>query len=167
MEHQLLTQIASNLFENIPVELWHDKSAEEIEVEVQQLVNQVANILLGEFILPERIAQIEERVAEGHTVCAACQQPLRLHKQATTTHAKTIFGGQIELARNQYWCPHCDSYEMVADRVLGFVGHRMTPRFSVSHRPVRCQLVIRSGRSLSQLFAWRKVVCQDRRERQL
>jgi hypothetical protein len=131
MEHQLLTDIASNLFENIPLALWQDKSAEEIEVEVQQLVNQVANILLGEFILPERIAQIEERVAEGHTVCAACQQPLRLHKQATTTHAKTIFGGQIELARNQYWCPHCASYEMVADRVLGFVGHRMTPRLAL------------------------------------
>ena len=131
MEHRLLTSFASNLFENIPVELWHDKSAEEIEIQVQQLLNQVATILLGEFILPERIAQIEERVAESDIVCAACQHTYQRHKAATTAHAKTIFGGQIELARNQYWCPHSDSYEMVADRVLGFVGHRMTPRLAI------------------------------------
>ena len=127
MERQLLTEIAGKLFENIPLALWQDKCAEEIEVEVQQLVNQLATILSGEFILPERIAQIEERVAEGDMVCAACQHPYQHHKEAATTHAKTIFGGQSELARNQYWCPHCASDEMVADRVLGFVGHRMTP----------------------------------------
>ncbi len=43
MEHHLLTDIASTLFDNIPADLWHDKSAEEVEVEVQQLVNHVAN----------------------------------------------------------------------------------------------------------------------------
>ena len=45
MEHQLLTDIASRLFANIPLALWHDKRGAQIELHVQQLVSQLANIL--------------------------------------------------------------------------------------------------------------------------
>lgn len=34
MEHHLLTDIACQLFDTLPADLWHDKRAEEIEVQV-------------------------------------------------------------------------------------------------------------------------------------
>lgn len=91
-------------------------------------MNEVATVVLDEFILPAPVAQIEESVASGEQVCAGCQQPLQLHKRGVSTHVKTIFGSSIELCRHQYYCPGCESYEMVSDSILGFVGQRMTPR---------------------------------------
>lgn len=131
MEHSTLTEIASQLFDNIPADLWHDKDAEAIERGVQQLVNQLATILFSEFILPARVAQIEENIASGQHCCAGCQQPLHVHKRGESTHLKTIFGTSIEVCRHQYYCPDCQRYEMVADSVLGLVGHRMTPRLAL------------------------------------
>lgn len=34
------------------------------------------------------------------------------------------------MRRTQYVCAECGRYEMVADRVLGFASHQMTPRLS-------------------------------------
>ena len=131
MEHSILTQVASQLFDTIPATLWQDKSAEEIEGGVQELVNQLATTLLSKFILPARVAQIEERVASGQHLCEGCQQPLQLHKRGATIHLQTIFGTTIAVCRQQYYCPHCETYQMMADSVLGLVGHRMTPRLAL------------------------------------
>lgn len=131
MEQTLLTEIASKLFDNIPTEFWEDKSAEQIEQGLQQLANQLATLLLEEFILPARLSQIEESVSTGSHPCSGCQQPLQLHKRGEVIHLKSIFASTIELSRHQYYCPRCETYQMVADSVLGLVGHRLTPRLAL------------------------------------
>jgi hypothetical protein len=82
-------------------------------------------------MLPSRVKQIEQKVQAGQIHCERCQSPYHLHKQGQAIHPKTIFGNPIRFSRNQYYCPGCGNYQMVADRVLGWVGHQMTPRLAV------------------------------------
>lgn len=131
MEREQLHCIAKLMFEAIPVACWEEKSADEIETAVQGVVNELANVLMEEFILPSRVQQIEQQVQAGQIPCERCQSQYHLHKQGQAIHPKTIFGNPIRFSRNQYYCQGCGNYQMVADRVLGWVGHQMTPRLAV------------------------------------
>jgi hypothetical protein len=131
MEREQLHCIAKLMFEAIPVSYWEEKSADEIETAVQGAVSELANVLMKEFILPGRVKQIQQKVQGGQIRCDQCQSPYQLHKAGQPIQLKTIFGNRIHLRRHQYYCPGCEQYQMVADRVLGLIGHQMTPRLAL------------------------------------
>src|SRR5215470_11859777 len=131
MELDELKSIAKNLFQAIPDSVWKDKPLDQIESSVQSIANQLASTLLDEFISPARVNQIEQAVESAEIVCQQCQSQFQLHKQHNQIHPKTIFGDKITLSRSQYYCPTCDTYLYVADRLLGLFNHRMTPRLAI------------------------------------
>ena len=99
MELNDLKPIAEKLFLIMPQEDFISKDASDIEVAIQVLVNQLATILMQDFVFPARIKQIHSEVEDGSLLCQDCNQQLRLHKQDQPLHLKTIFGKQITLAR--------------------------------------------------------------------
>jgi hypothetical protein len=131
MELNDLKPIAENLFKIMPEEDFNSKDASDIEVAVQAMVNQLATVLMQDFVLPARIAQIQCQVEAGSLHCQDCNQPLQLHLPSRVLHLKTIFGNDIALSRNQYLCPDCHTYSHVADSQLGLVGRKMTPRLAL------------------------------------
>jgi hypothetical protein len=131
MEPDTIHSIANALFEAMTISSWKDKSADEIELEVQKTVSQLANVLLQNFLLPSRIKDIHQSVENGLIRCQTCDCKLQLHKQNQALHPKTIFGNKIAVKRNQYYCSNCDNYQMVADRQLGLPAHQMTARLSL------------------------------------
>lgn len=128
MQHHLLTHMVSQFFDTLPADLWHDKRADQIQGQVPHLGNQGANTFLRDFILPARVAQIEQSAACGQVVGAGCQPPFPLHQRGTATTLKTICGASLALRRQQSSCPRCDRYQMVAEPVVAFGGPRLTPR---------------------------------------
>ena len=131
MEHITLHSIAGSLFQAMDLSCWKDQSLDQIELNSQTIVSQIANLLMQDFILPSRIQQIHQSVDSGHIRCQACGCKLRLHKRDQAIHPKTIFGEKITIKRNQYYCPVCDNYQMVADNQLGLTSHHMTPRLAL------------------------------------
>jgi len=131
MEHDKLHSIAESLFNAMDVSSFKEISLDQIELDTQKLVSQLATTLLQDFILPKRISDIHHSITNGQILCPACNSRLQLHKTDQTIHPKTIFGSEISLSRNQYYCPGCDKYQAVADQVLGLLSHRMTPRLAV------------------------------------
>ena len=55
-----LSIIAKKIFEEIPKSAWSGKNLMEIEGEVQKIVNEIGNELVGNNILAERVNEIEE-----------------------------------------------------------------------------------------------------------
>ena len=131
MELNDLKPIAENLFHIMPENEYQTKDAADLEVAVQVLVNQLAAVLMQDFVVPARIKQIHAEVAAGSLLCPHCEQSLRLHKPDQPIHLKTIFGHPITLSRHQYFCPACRTYSSVADSQLGLIGRQMTPRLAL------------------------------------
>jgi hypothetical protein len=131
MELNDLKPIAEKLFQIMPEDDFKSKDASDIEVAVQTLINQLAAVLLQDFVLPARIEQIHSEVETGSLRCHHCDQQLQAHKQDRPLHLKTIFGKEILLSRNQYFCSNCHSYPTIADSQLGLVGRKMTPRLAL------------------------------------
>ena len=52
--------IAKKIFEEMPESTWSGKNLMEIEGEVQKIMNEIGNELMGNNILPERVNEIEE-----------------------------------------------------------------------------------------------------------
>src|SRR6185436_18315537 len=130
MELNDLKPIAEKLFQIMPETDFKSKDASDIEVAVQVLVNQLATLLIQDFVFSARIQQIHSEVAAGCLLCPQCNGQLQLHKQDQPLHLKTIFGQEISLSRNQYFCPPCQTYTTIADSQLGLVGRKMTPRLA-------------------------------------
>lgn len=126
-----LESVAKGLFKIIPESMWQEKSADSIEASVQKLVQDLGNIVLGGYLLPKRIEQIQRAVERGEIRCEQCNGEYRRHKEDEKVTLKTLFGETVEIGRNQYYCAGCDTYEYVADRVLGLVSHRITPRLAL------------------------------------
>jgi hypothetical protein len=131
MELNDLKSIAEKLFQIMPEDDFKSKDATDIELSVQALANQLATVLMQDFVLPSRIKQIHSEVEAGSLRCPECNNQLQLHKQDRSLHLKTIFGSQILLSRNQYYCPECHCYPHVADSQLGLLGRKMTPRLAL------------------------------------
>jgi hypothetical protein len=131
MEHNRLHSIAKTLFDAMEVSCWKQLSVDQIELHTQKLISQLATTLLQDFILPARVADIQQSIEEGQTLCRDCNSQLKVHKTDQTIHPKTIFGSNISLSRNQYYCPGCDNYQMLADQLLEMTSHRMTPRLAL------------------------------------
>jgi hypothetical protein len=131
MEPDTVHSIANLIFDAMPATDFNDLSANDIELFVQQMVSQIANSLMQDFIFPSRIAQIQHLVASGQILCQSCSSNLQLHKRDCSIHPKTIFASKITLSRNQYYCPKCDSYLMVADQQLELLSRQMTPRLAL------------------------------------
>lgn len=131
MELPELAAVAAQIFEMLPVERWEGKSAEELEAGVQQIVNQLGAYLLMEHLLPARIQELEQKIEVGQLRCRQCGRRLQVHRRGAVIHPQTIFGQRGELRRTQYYCPECESYEVVADRALGFLDRQLTPRLAV------------------------------------
>jgi hypothetical protein len=131
MEPDILHSIAKAVFDAMEVSSWKEKSLDQIEFHTQKLISQIANTLLQDFVLPARVNDIERSIDNGQTLCRDCNSSLKVHKLDQAIHPKTIFGDQISLCRNQYYCPTCDNYQMVADQVLDMTSHRMTPRLAL------------------------------------
>jgi hypothetical protein len=110
---------------------WREKKLDELEREVQQVVSQVGHQVMQDFLVPARVQQIQQQVEAGQIRCAGCGSPWQRHKREEVIHPKTIFGQKMEVSRDQYYCPRCDEYVMVADQELGLIGPRMTPRLAV------------------------------------
>jgi hypothetical protein len=73
MEQDDLKSIAANLFQIMPEQDYKSKSASEIELAAQVLVNQLASVLLQDFLLPARIEQIHSEVEDGSVPWHDCQ----------------------------------------------------------------------------------------------
>src|SRR5205085_3282983 len=131
MEPDTLHSIAHLLFQAMAEVTWKDQPLDQIELAVQSLVSQLANSLMQDFILPILIRDIHQRVEDGLLRCPTCDAKLQLHKQNQAIHPKTIFGDKIRLARHQYYCAACDSYQMVADQQLDLPPQQMTPRLAL------------------------------------
>lgn len=131
MEHDVLDSIAQQVVEAMAQVSWSGQGLDEIEGAVQQMVQQVANQVLEEHILPRRIQEIQAQVEAGELGCQECPSRYQIHQRDQVIHLKTIFGGEIRVSRHQYVCRRCDRYVMVADQELGLIGHRMTPRLAV------------------------------------
>ena len=54
-----LEPIAKKLFDEIPKSAWSGKDLLEIEGEIQKIINQLGNKIIGEHILPSRVEEIE------------------------------------------------------------------------------------------------------------
>src|SRR5262249_23740844 len=121
---------ARSLFAAMAVSSWQEQSLEAIEGEVQRLLAQLGTCLLENFILPKRVAAIEQDVEAGQRGCAHCQARLRRHKQGQAIHPKTLFGTRLTLTRTQYYCRSCQRYATVADQELGLSSHQMTARLA-------------------------------------
>ena len=52
--------IVTKIFEEIPESTWSGKNLMEIEGEIQKIMNEIGNELMGNNILPERVNEIEE-----------------------------------------------------------------------------------------------------------
>ena len=52
--------IAKKIFEEMPKSTWSGKKLIEIEGEVQKVLSEIGNALMGNNILPERVNEIEE-----------------------------------------------------------------------------------------------------------
>ena len=128
MELEKLDTIAQQLFEILPESLWRGKGADEIEGELQKVVSQLGNRVLGQHVLAARITELEREVEQGMRRCE-CGGRYQVHKREVKIHPKGVFGTQ-EVTRTQYVCSACGQYEGVADRVLDIGSHRMTPRLS-------------------------------------
>ena len=111
MELNDLKPIAEKLFHIMPQDNFQSKDAADLEVAVQVVVNQLATVLMQDFVFPARIKQIHAGVAAGSGRCPNCNQPLQLHKPNQRLHLKTIFGKAIELSRHQYVCRDCHTEE--------------------------------------------------------
>jgi hypothetical protein len=131
MELNDLKPIAEKLFHIMPQDDFQSKDASDLEVAVQVVVNQLASVLMQDFVFPARIKQIHAAVADGSLRCLDCNQPLQLHKPDQPLHLKTIFGKAIGLSRHQYFCPACHTYPTAADAQLGLIGRQMTPRLAL------------------------------------
>ena len=130
MELEKLETIAHQLSEMLPESVWQGKNADEIEAEVQKVMNQLGNLVMGKQLLPARIEEIEQEVEAGGIGCKTCGGSYQVHKRGVELHPKSLFGEQ-RLERTQYVCSGCGKYEAVVDRVLGIESHRMTPRLAV------------------------------------
>ncbi|HXG91610.1 MAG TPA: hypothetical protein VNN73_04480 [Blastocatellia bacterium] len=131
MELNVLKPIAEQLFQIMPAADYQSQDASDLEVAVQVLVNQLASVLMQEFVFPARIEQLHSEVKDGSRRCPDCDQPLRLHKPDQPLHLKTVFGKEITLSRHQYVCPACHRYSTIADSPLGLIGRKMTPRLAL------------------------------------
>jgi hypothetical protein len=131
MERDTLHSIAGLLFQAMDFSSFNDKVLDHIELDCQSLVSQIANTLMQDFILPSRIRDIHRSVESGQTLCQVCHSQLQLHKPDQAIHPKTIFGSKITILRNQYYCPHCDNYQMAVDQQLQLVSRQMTPRLAL------------------------------------
>lgn len=131
MEQDDLKSIAAELFQIMPEQDYKSKNASEIELAAQVMVNQLASVLMQDFLLPARIEQIHNEVEAGSLPCPECQRQLQLHKQDQQLHLKSIFGSEIVLFRNQYFCPSCRTYTTACDSQLGLIGRKMTPRLAL------------------------------------
>lgn len=69
MELGDLEAIARLLFEILPESIWRGKQAEEIEGELQKVVSQLGNLVMGQYVWAARIAEIEEEVENGGQRC--------------------------------------------------------------------------------------------------
>ena len=54
-----LEPIAKKLFDEIPKSTWSGKNLLEIEGNIQKIINQLGNKIIGEYILPSRVEEIE------------------------------------------------------------------------------------------------------------
>ena len=131
MEPNTMHSIAGLIFEAMDFSSCKDKSADELELLAQQAVSQLAAVLLQDFILPSRIAEIQKSVDAGLLRCSSCDSQLQLHKQNLSLHPKTIFGSKITIQRNQYHCSSCNSYPIRADEALDLPARQMTPRLAL------------------------------------
>lgn len=131
MEHIDLKPIAEKLFLIMPQDDLISHDASDLELSVQSLVNQLASILLQDYLLPAALNQIQSEVDLGSIACADCNNQLHLHKTDQNLWLKTIFGQKITFSRNQYHCPNCHLYPYVADSHLRLIGRRMTPRLAL------------------------------------
>jgi len=131
MEHDTLHSISGLLFQAMDFSSFNDKALDQIELDCQNLVSQIANTLMQDFILPKRIRDIHRSVESGQTLCLSCHSQLQLHKRDQAIHPKTIFGSKITIVRNQYYCRQCDNYQMAADQQLQLVSRQMTPRLAL------------------------------------
>jgi hypothetical protein len=116
------------LFEILPESLWRGKGADEIEGELQKVVSQIGNRVMGQHVMAARITELEREVEEGVWRCE-CGGRYQVHKREVQIHTKSVFGTQ-EVTRTQYVCTECGQYEVVADRVLGIESPRMSPRLA-------------------------------------
>ena len=131
MEPDKLHSIAESLFLAMDISSYKEISLDQIELDTQKLVSQLATTLLQDFILPKRISDIHHGITNGQILCRDCNSLLKIHKTDQTIHPKTIFGSEISLSRNQYYCRGCDNYQMPADQVLDLPSHHMTPRLAL------------------------------------
>lgn len=131
MEHDTLHSIAGLVFQAMDFSCSNDISLDQIELDCQTLVSQIAASLMQDFIIPSRIRDIQRGVEMGQILCQSCRSQLQLHKSDQPIHPKTIFGSKITINRNQYYCPKCDDYQMVADQQLQLVCRQMTPRLAL------------------------------------
>jgi len=130
MEQDQLDSIASPLFEAMTLSNWNNLSLDSIEAHLQRLLAQLANSLLENFILPNRIAEIQRQVEAASLLCCECGSKWQTHKLNQLIHPKTLFGNRIAIFRTQYYCPTCQTYLSVADQVLELPSHQMTPRLA-------------------------------------
>jgi hypothetical protein len=128
MELEKLDTIVHQLFEILPESLWRGKGVDEIEGELQKVMSQLGNRVMGQHVMAARITELEREVEEGVRRCE-CGGRYQVHKRQVKIHPKSVFGTQ-EVTRTQYVCTECGQYEVVADRVLGVESPRMTPRLA-------------------------------------
>lgn len=131
MERDTLHSIAGLLFQAMDFSSFDDKALDQLELDCQRLVSQIANTLMQDFVLPKRIRDIHQSVESGKTLCLVCHSQLQLHKRDQAIHPKTVFGSKITIVRNQYYCRQCDNYQIPADQQLQLVSRQMTPRLAL------------------------------------
>lgn len=131
MEPDAVNSIANLIFNAMDTSSWKQKSADQIELFVQQLLSQIANSLMQDFLFPALVDDIQRQVESLQVGCPQCNSPLRLHKRNCSIHPKTIFADKITITRNQYYCGNCDAYLLVADSHLDLVSRHLTPRLAL------------------------------------
>jgi hypothetical protein len=97
MESNSIHSIADSLFQAMDFSCWKVQSLDQIELNSQMLVSQLANLLIEDFILRSRIKDIQQSVDSGQILCQSCGCKLRLHKPDRAIHPKTIFGEKITI----------------------------------------------------------------------
>lgn len=130
MELEKLETIAHQLSEMLPESVWQGKAAAEMEQEIQQVMSQIGNLVLGNHVMAGRIREIERGVEAGACRCDVCGGKYHVHQRQGMIHPTSVFG-VLEVERTPYVCSECGRFEVVADRELGLVSHQMTPRLAV------------------------------------
>ena len=81
MELDAIHSIANPIFNAMDASKWKQNSADQVELFVQQIVSQIANFLMQNFIFPALVEHIHSLVESQQLGCPSCDSHLKLHKR--------------------------------------------------------------------------------------